>query len=91
MANPENISPKEKNRGSVLRVSGTIIDVQFPRESAPDILNELLIEFHDKNHGAPASIEVAQQLGDGIVRCIAIENIFGISRGFPVIDTGPSY
>ena len=35
------------NKGSVLRVSGTIIDVQFPRESAPDILNELLIEFPD--------------------------------------------
>ena len=36
----------------------------------------------------PASIEVAQQMGDGIVRCIAIDNIFGISRGLPVIDTG---
>ena len=77
------------NKGSVLRVSGTIIDVQFPRESAPDILNELLIEFPDHD-GKPkkASIEVAQQMGDGIVRCIAIDNIFGISRGLPVIDTG---
>ena len=82
MTNPENISSNDKNRGSVLRVSGTIIDVQFPRESAPDILNELLIEFHDNNHNAPASIEVAQQLGDGIVRCIAIDNIFGISRAY---------
>ncbi len=80
-------SSSPKNRGTVLRVSGTIIDVQFPRESAPDILNELLIEFDDKNH-PNASIEVAQQLGDGIVRCIAIDNIFGISRGLPVIDTG---
>ena len=75
-------------RGSVLRVSGTIIDVQFPRESAPDILNELLIEFPDHEKKHPASIEVAQQLGDGIVRCIAIDNIFGISRGLSVIDTG---
>ena len=80
-------SSSPKIRGTVLRVSGTIIDVQFPRESAPDILNELLIEFDDKNH-PDASIEVAQQLGDGIVRCIAIDNIFGISRGLPVIDTG---
>lgn len=76
------------NRGTVLRVSGTIIDVQFSRESAPDILNELLIEFPKNEKMEPASIEVAQQLGDGIVRCIAIDNIFGISRGLPVIDTG---
>ena len=84
----ENNSPHTKNKGHVLRVSGTIIDVQFPRESAPDILNELLIEFPNGSHGHPASIEVAQQLGDGVVRCIAIDNIFGISRGLSVIDTG---
>ncbi len=76
------------NRGTVLRVTGTIIDVQFARDSAPNILNELLIEFPDHDHGTKASIEVAQQLGDGIVRCIAIDNIFGISRGLPVVDTG---
>ena len=68
-------------KGSVLRVSGTIIDVQFPRESAPNILNELLIEIPEHGKTIHASIEVAQQLGDGIVRCIAIDNIFGISRG----------
>lgn len=75
-------------KGSVLRVSGTIIDVQFPRESAPNILNELLIEIPEHGKTIHASIEVAQQLGDGIVRCIAIDNIFGISRGLPVKDTG---
>jgi len=87
MAEPGKII-NSNNRGSVLRVSGTIIDVQFPRESAPDILNELLIEFPKHEKKSPASIEVAQQLGDGIVRCIAIDNIFGISRGLSVIDTG---
>ena len=86
MTKPENFN--NKIRGSVLRVSGTIIDVQFPREAAPDILNELLVEFPHSIHATPSSIEVAQQLGDGIVRCIAIDNIFGISRGLPVVDTG---
>ena len=76
-----------QNQGYVLRVSGTIIDVQFPRESAPDILNELHIIFPETDH-PKASIEVAQQLGDGAVRCIAIENIFNIRRGLIVIDTG---
>jgi len=79
---------EDPHKGFVLRVSGTVIDVQFPRESAPNILNELLIYFPDQKDHKPASIEVAQQLGDGIVRCIAIENIFGISRGLPVTDTG---
>jgi F-type H+/Na+-transporting ATPase subunit beta len=79
---------EDPHKGFVLRVSGTVIDVQFPRESAPNILNELLIHFPDQKDHKPASIEVAQQLGDGIVRCIAIENIFGISRGLPVTDTG---
>jgi F-type H+-transporting ATPase subunit beta len=75
----------DKNIGHVLRVSGTIIDVQFERESAPDILNELRVIFPDKTESV---VEVAQQLGDGAVRCIAIDNIFGIKRGLEVIDTG---
>jgi F-type H+/Na+-transporting ATPase subunit beta len=79
----------QENTGTVLRVSGTIIDVQFPRDAAPNILNELIIDIPNQNgNTTPATIEVAQQLGDGIVRCIAIDNIFGISRGLPVKDTG---
>ncbi len=78
------------NRGYVLRVSGTIIDVQFPRESAPKIFNELevLLPTQDPEKPNRASLEVSQQLGDGAVRCIVIESIFGIRRGLPVIDTG---
>src|SRR5436190_9111290 len=76
--------------GYVLSVTGTIIDVQFPHESTPNILNELHIIFpqhHNETH-KKASVEVAQQLGDGVVRCIAIENIFDITRGLKVKDTG---
>lgn len=80
----------EPSTGYVLRVSGTIVDVQFPRDKAPNILNELYIELPVNGDGktTQASIEVAQQLGDGAVRCIAIENIFNIRRGLKVIDTG---
>jgi F-type H+-transporting ATPase subunit beta len=76
--------------GYVLSVTGTIIDVQFPHESTPNILNELHIIFpqHDNQIQKKASVEVAQQLGDGVVRCIAIENIFDITRGLKVKDTG---
>lgn len=79
---------KETNTGYVLQVSGTIIDVQFPRESTPDILNALMVTINDNGQQYKACLEVAQQLGDGAVRCIAIENIQGIRRGLPVEDTG---
>jgi len=89
MANhiPKENQTNKKNTGHVLRISGTIIDVQFERESAPPILNELHVIFPEGN-GKKASVEVAQQLGDGAVRCIAIENIFDIKRGLKVVDMG---
>jgi F-type H+-transporting ATPase subunit beta len=80
------VQEKSENIGTVLRISGTIIDVQFDRDRTPNIHNELHVFFpHNKSK---ATIEVAQQLGDGIVRCIAIENISSISRGMQVVDTG---
>ena len=84
------MNKEAKNQGYVLRVSGTIIDVQFPEDAVPHILHELELLLPENNHKKPqrASLEVAQQLGDGIVRCIVIESIFGIRRGLPVIDTG---
>jgi len=80
---------KAKNQGYVLRVSGTIIDVQFPEDAVPHILHELEVLLPGDNHKKQqrASLEVAQQLGDGVVRCIVIESIFGIRRGLPVVDT----
>lgn len=82
---------KNNASGYVLQVAGTVVDVQFPRERTPLILNQLKIVFPAEGDSfveRQASLEVAQQLGDGLVRCIAIENIFGIRRGLEVIDTG---
>jgi F-type H+/Na+-transporting ATPase subunit beta len=80
----------KKHTGKVLRISGTIIDVQFPQKETPDIFNALIVRI--PKEGAPndihdAHVEVAQQLGDGIVRCIALEDIANISRGLKVINT----
>lgn len=80
-----------KNIGHVLRVTGTIVDVQFPQEFAPQILHELHILVPEENHHIAQSIisiEVEQQLGDGVVRCIALESLQGVCRGLSVIDTG---
>jgi F-type H+-transporting ATPase subunit beta len=75
--------------GHVLQVAGTIIDVQFPAQQTPLIFHELRIIFDQgTDKESRASIEVEQQLGDGLVRCIAIESIAGIRRGLPVIDMG---
>jgi len=82
---------KQSDRvGKVLRISGTIVDIEFPREKTPDIFNALIIFIPDdedttKEHHA--TVEVTQQLGDGIVRCIALESIANIRRGLPVKDT----
>ncbi len=78
------------SQGRILRVNGTIVDVEFPRDAVPAILNKLYIQFPAENTqpARNAALEVAQQLGDGIVRCIAIEEIFTIRRNLPVIDTG---
>lgn len=78
------------NHGTILRLSGTVVDVQFAPESTPKIYNELYIKIpaYGEHPEGKARIEVAQQLGDGAVRCIAIDNIFGIRRGLAVVDTG---
>lgn len=81
----QEMQTQKSNNGYVSQIAGTIVDVQFPREHTPNILNLLKISLSDTEQ---ASIEVAQQLGDGLVRCIAIENIFGIRRGLTVVDTG---
>ena len=74
-----------KNCGSVIQVSGTVIDVKFPEEFTPKINNLLYVHLPS---GSKIAVEVAQQLGDGVVRCIVIGNIEGISRHIPVYDTG---
>ena len=78
------------NPGKIVKISGTIIDVRFPKDKVPKIFNELIIELNkpNKDKKTVASLEVALLLGDDTVRCIAIENIDGINRSFPVYDTG---
>lgn len=82
------ISTPAINEGKIIRVSGTIIDIEFPRDAEPAIYNQLNIIIPENNVTKSAAVEVAQQLGDGVVRCIALENVFGIRRGLMAVDTG---
>jgi F-type H+/Na+-transporting ATPase subunit beta len=75
--------------GKVVHIAGTVIDIQFPRTTTPNILNKVQIIFPSTQEKEQRlSLEVAQQLGDGLVRCIALGNVFGIRRGLEAIDTG---
>lgn len=77
-----------KKRGTVARLSGTIIDVLFNQTQVPAIFNHLVILVPQKDSKTfkLLNVEVAQHLGDGIARCIALEAIDGLKRGDMVID-----
>ncbi len=69
--------------GKVHQVMGAVVDVQFEGD-LPEILNAL----HTDNQGKTLVLEVAQQLGENVVRCIAMDGTDGLVRGQEVVDTG---
>ena len=68
--------------GKVVQVIGAVIDVEFPRDSVPQVYDALTVA--DKG----LTLEVQQQLGDGVVRAIAMGPSEGVSRGLSVENTG---
>ena len=74
--------------GKIAQVIGPVVDVRFFTEDLPPIYNALKIE--DKEKGINLTIEVAQHLGDNIVRCVAMAPTDGLVRGMDAVDTeGP--
>ncbi|MFF3820874.1 F0F1 ATP synthase subunit beta [Streptomyces bluensis] len=79
--------------GRVARVIGPVVDVEFPVDAMPDIYNALHVEVNDPaQDGAKKTLtlEVAQHLGDGLVRTISMQPTDGLVRQAPVTDTGAS-
>ena len=77
--------------GRVARVTGAVVDIEFPPGSIPDLYNALTIQIEDTGSGLEAStltLETAQHLGDGMVRGIALKPTDGVVRGQAVTDTG---
>ena len=68
--------------GKVVQVIGAVIDVEFPRDSVPQVYDALMVG--EKG----LTLEVQQQLGDGVVRAIAMGPSEGVSRGLDVENTG---
>ncbi len=73
------------NVGVVVQVIGAIVDVEFPIEKVPNIYNALVISGESPVKGLV--LEVQQQIGGGVVRCIAMGTSDGLSRGTEVTDT----
>ncbi|MBP5133034.1 F0F1 ATP synthase subunit beta, partial [Pseudomonas protegens] len=68
--------------GRIVQIIGAVIDVEFPRDSVPSIYDALKVQ------GAETTLEVQQQLGDGVVRTIAMGSTEGLKRGLDVNNTG---
>ena len=68
--------------GNIIEIIGAVVDVEFPRDSVPKIYDALKVD------AAGLTLEVQQQLGDGIVRTIAMGSTDGVRRGLEVLNTG---
>lgn len=70
------------SQGKIVQIIGPVVDVEFPREALPKVYDAL------KLVDADLTLEVQQQLGDGIVRAIAMGSTDGLKRGLAVVSTG---
>ena len=70
------------NQGKVVQIIGAVVDVEFPRESVPKVYDALKVQ------NTSITLEVQQQLGDGVVRCIALGSTDGLKRNLLADNTG---
>ncbi|MDP3337844.1 MAG: F0F1 ATP synthase subunit beta, partial [Rhodoferax sp.] len=80
----ENTNTNAGVQGKIVQCIGAVVDVEFPREHMPRIYDALKLE------GSTLTLEVQQQLGDGIVRTIALGSSDGLRRGLMVSNSGSS-
>ncbi len=74
------------NAGTVIQVTGPVVDCRFPTGQLPEIYNA--IEVKDAKAGINLTCEVAQHLGDDMVRCVALSSTDGLVRGLNAVDLG---
>src|SRR3954463_11107911 len=70
------------SQGKIVQCIGAVVDVEFPRNAMPKVYDALKME------GSALTLEVQQQLGDGVVRTIALGSSDGLRRGMMVVNTG---
>jgi F-type H+-transporting ATPase subunit beta len=74
----------DKAVGKIVQIIGAVLDIRFPEESIPALYNAIEIPYQDKTLVA----EAAQHLGDGMVRCVAMNSTDGLVRGIDAVDMG---
>lgn len=74
----------QKNIGKVVQIIGAVVDIAFEKDALPNLLNAIEID----NNGEKLVCEVAQHIGDDVVRCIAMSSTDGLVRGVEAVDTG---
>ncbi len=77
---------QNKNIGKVVQIIGAVVDIRFSKDNLPNLLNAIEITYNDR----VIVVEVAQHIGDDVVRCIAMSSTDGLVRGTDAIDTGKS-
>ncbi|MGZ4494233.1 MAG: F0F1 ATP synthase subunit beta [Nocardioides sp.] len=81
-------APTAGGVGRIARVIGPVVDVEFPTDSMPEMYNKLTVELELGGEKKTLSLEVAQHIGDGMVRAISLQPTDGLVRGSQVQDTG---
>jgi F-type H+-transporting ATPase subunit beta len=84
----DNTSRTGASAGRVVRVIGPVVDVEFPRGAIPELFNALHTDIALSSVAKTLTLEVAQHLGDNIVRTISMQPTDGLVRGASVTDTG---
>jgi F-type H+-transporting ATPase subunit beta len=74
--------------GRIARVLGAVVDVEFPRGAVPELFNALTVQVDTAGINRLLTLEVAQHLGDGLVRTISMQPTDGLVRGHSVTDSG---
>ncbi|WP_027400456.1 F0F1 ATP synthase subunit beta [Anaerovorax odorimutans] len=73
-----------QHKGMIHQIIGPVIDIKFKPDEMPELLNAIKIYFEDRQIVA----EVAQHIGDDVVRCVALSSTDGLTRGMEAVDTG---
>src|SRR3954462_2111561 len=76
--------PEGQTAGTIVQCIGPVIDVEFARNSMPHVFDALKLD----SENSQLTLEVQQQLGDGVVRTIALGSSDGLRRGMKVVNTG---
>jgi F-type H+-transporting ATPase subunit beta len=87
-ASPAGTRDETTAAGRVVRVTGPVVDVEFPRDAMPELFNALKVEVEAEGLTKTMTLEVAQHLGGNMIRAISLQPTDGLVRGSKVTDTG---